>query len=87
MGNRVKRAVVASGFGLGMLLATATPALADSWGVTASECLWAGGNVIQFEYGSHTCLGGWYDGEYVYDGDYAHDDEYAHDGDYATDWR
>ncbi|MDA3644648.1 hypothetical protein LZ318_23745 [Saccharopolyspora indica] len=67
MGNRVKKAVVASGFGLGMLLATAAPALADSWGVTASDCEWAGGTVIQFEYDGHACIGGWYDGEYVTD--------------------
>ncbi|MER7078627.1 hypothetical protein SAMN02982929_04572 [Saccharopolyspora kobensis] len=80
MGNRVKKAVVASGFGLGMLLATAAPAFADSWGVTASDCEWAGGEVVYDEYGSLACFGGWYDGEHVYD------DEYAYDGEHLIDW-
>lgn len=67
MGNRVKTAVVASGFGLGLLLATAAPALADTWDVTEYDCELAGGSVVQFEYGVDACIGGWYDGANVTD--------------------
>ncbi|MCI2418943.1 hypothetical protein MOQ72_15980 [Saccharopolyspora sp. K220] len=63
MGNRVKKAVIATGFGLGMLLATATPALADPWDdeISVKECWWGGGDVVVSGWGTHTCWGGVFD--------------------------
>jgi hypothetical protein len=69
MGNRVKKVVVASGFGIGMLPATATPALADPWGISANDCWWGGGRVVQVtdpSYGAYyACSGGALHGELV----------------------
>ncbi|MDA3627804.1 hypothetical protein [Saccharopolyspora oryzae] len=65
MGNRVKKAVVASSFGLGVLLAAAGPAVAQPFGVSWSDCVWGGGQVIQLQAGGEACLGGSFDGKVV----------------------
>ncbi|GGI83277.1 hypothetical protein GCM10011581_20650 [Saccharopolyspora subtropica] len=65
MGNRVKKALAASGLGLGIMLATAAPALADPWSTSARECWWGGGRVVALDFNTFVCHGGWNHGQFV----------------------